>query len=175
MIIFNKTDIPEVITFSNLVYKDERGSFMETYNKEISDYLKCDFVQDNYVKSIKKNILRGLHFQTNKMQAKLIRVVKGKIFDVAVDLRVASPTYKKWVGIILSDNNCINMYVPEGFANGYCTLKDNTEVLYKCSNYYNAESEAGIIWNDPELNIDWPVSKPILSNKDKKLLKLKKL
>ena len=171
--IFNKTKIDGVITFTNQKYEDDRGFFMETFNKEIADYLKCDFVQDNHVKSMNKNILRGIHFQTNKMQAKLVRVIKGKIFDVAVDLREASPTYKKWLGIILSEENCLNMYIPEGFAHGYCTLMDNTEIIYKCSNYYDPESDTGIIWNDPTLNIDWPINDPILSVKDKNLNRLK--
>tara|TARA_Y100001968_G_C19043788_1_gene565808 strand:- start:121 stop:654 length:534 start_codon:yes stop_codon:yes gene_type:complete len=172
MIIFKKSDIPDVITFNTLVNQDARGSFMETYNKEISDYLQCDFVQDNYVKSIRKNIIRGLHFQRNKMQAKLLRVIKGKIFDVAVDIRKGSPTYKGWVGMVLSEHNGLNMYIPEGFAHGYCTLTDNTEVMYKCSNYYNSDYDSGIIWNDPSLNIDWPVDAPILSLKDSQLPKL---
>ena len=171
--IFNKTDIDGVITFTNKKYEDDRGFFMETFNKEISDCLKCDFVQDNHVKSMNKNIIRGLHFQTNKMQAKLLRVIKGKIFDVAVDLRETSSTYKKWIGIILSEENCLNMYIPEGFAHGYCTLMDNTEIIYKCSNYYDPDSETGIIWNDPTLNIEWPIEKPIISLKDQNLKTLK--
>tara|TARA_Y100001968_G_scaffold211931_1_gene195060 strand:+ start:1545 stop:2078 length:534 start_codon:yes stop_codon:yes gene_type:complete len=169
MLIFNKSKIPDVITFNPIVYKDDRGCFMETYNKEISNYLQCDFVQDNYVKSNSKNIIRGLHFQKNEMQAKLLRVIKGEIFDVAVDLRKESPTYKEWVGIILSEHNGLNIYIPKGFAHGYCTLTDNTEVMYKCSNYYNPSFETGIIWNDSSLKIDWPINNPILSSKDSQL------
>ena len=175
MLIFNKTDIPDVITFNPQVHKDSRGYFMETYNKEISNHLQCNFVQDNYVKSSSKNILRGLHFQTNKMQAKLLRVIKGKIFDVAVDIRKGSPTYKGWVGKILSEENGLNIYIPEGFAHGYCTLTHNTEIMYKCSNYYDSDCDTGIIWNDPSLNIDWPIDNPILSAKDSKLPRLNDL
>ena len=175
MIEFNRTKIPDVVTFKNKNFVDDRGFFMETYNKQISDFLNCKFVQDNYVKSIKKNIIRGLHFQRVEKQAKLIRVVKGKIFDVAVDLRKSSPTYKQWVGRILSEKNFMNMYIPAGFAHGYCTLTKDTEVIYKCSNYYNKKYDSGIIWNDPEISIEWPVKRPILSKKDKILPTLNNL
>ena len=172
MIEFNKTSISGVVSFINQKYEDDRGFFMETFNKEISDVLKCTFIQDNFVKTINKNVIRGLHYQTNKMQDKLIRVLKGEVFDVAVDLRKGSPTYKKWVGKILSEQNGLNMFIPKGFAHGYCTLSNNTEIFYKCSNYYNPESESGIIWDDPILDIDWPTQNPILSPKDKILPRL---
>ena len=175
MISFNKTEIPDVVTFKNENHLDNRGFFMEIFNKDISDYFKCDFVQDNFVKTTKKYVIRGMHFQKKEAQAKLIKVFKGKILDVAVDLRKKSPTYKKWVSRILSDENMLNIFIPAGFAHGYCTLSENTEVYYKCSSYYNQKFDAGFLWSDSDINIKWPTSNPILSSKDQSLPNFREL
>lgn len=166
-----------LIIIEPTVYKDERGFFMETYNlKEFKELgLNVEFVQDNHSKS-KKGVLRGLHFQKNYPQGKLIRVVKGKIFDVAVDIRKDSPTFGKWYGIELSEENKLMFYIPEGFAHGFLVLSDEAEVLYKTTEYYHPEDEGGIIWNDPDVEIKWPlegINEIILSEKDKKWGKLR--
>ncbi len=146
--------------------------FMETYTKKAFDGegIEALFVQDNHSKS-DKNVLRGLHFQINRPQAKLLRVIRGKIYDVAVDLRPNSSSYGKWYGLELSADNKRQFYVPKGFAHGFLTLEDQTEVLYKTTDYYYPEDEGGIIYNDPTLAIPWPVeeAKIILSDKDRKL------
>ncbi len=175
MIIFNKTEIPDVVTFKNKEFQDDRGTFMEVFNKNMYDYFQCDFVQDNYVKTVKKHVIRGMHFQIKEPQAKLIRVVKGEILDVAVDLRKDSPNFKKWVSRILSDVNMLNMFIPVGFAHGYCTLTENTEVFYKCSNYYNKIYDAGFLWSDKNINIKWPTNNPIISKKDQNLPNFKEI
>lgn len=153
----------------NRVNSDIRGFFIETYQKNnfVNGNISVEFVQDNHVKSIEKFVLRGLHYQLHYPQSKLIRVIKGEIFDVAVDIRKSSPTFKKWVGATLSEENNLQMYIPEGFAHGYCTMIENTEVFYKCSDYYNPKDEKGIAWVDPDISIDWPYKSPILSEKDK--------
>lgn len=161
-----------LIIIEPTVYKDERGFFMETYNlREFKEFnLNVTFVQDNHSKS-KKGVLRGLHFQKTHPQGKLIRVVKGKIFDVAVDIRKDSPTFGKWYGIELSEENKLMFYIPEGFAHGFLVLSDEAEVLYKTTDYYYPEDEGGIIWNDPDIGIKWPlegIEEIILSEKDKK-------
>ena len=155
---------------------------METYNKK--DFLdlgiSVDFVQDNYSKS-QKGVLRGLHFQTEYSQGKLVRVCKGSVWDVVVDIRKGSKTYGKWFGVELSEENKKMLYVPEGFAHGFLTLKDETEFQYKCTNFYHSEFESGIIWNDDTIAIKWPFSEYdvsssdlIISEKDKKLEKFSK-
>ncbi|MEI7621276.1 MAG: dTDP-4-dehydrorhamnose 3,5-epimerase [Candidatus Moraniibacteriota bacterium] len=151
------------------VFQDARGFFMETYSKQKFAELgiENDFVQDNHSMSASKGVLRGLHFQhAPDTQAKLVRVTKGSVFDVIVDLRKDSPTFGQWEGFELSAKNFLILFVPQGFAHGFCTLEDNTEFQYKCDNYYAPESEDGIAWNDPTLNIAWPVENPILSEKD---------
>ena len=126
------------------------------------------FVQDNHSFSTQKGVVRGLHFQLPPhAQAKLVRVIRGTVFDVAVDLRTESPTYGKWLGFELTAENFNMLYVPRGFAHGYCTLEDNTEFMYKCDNFYAPESDTGLRWNDPTIKINWPVKDPILSDKDK--------
>lgn len=154
------------------VYKDHRGFFKESYNKKVFEQLQVpyQFVQDNISKSVEAGTIRGLHFQTNpKAQTKLVQVMKGVIFDVIVDLRKESPTYKKWQGFILSEYNHRQLLVPKGYAHGFCTLVPNTIVLYKVDEHYDFQSDSGIRWNDEELQIDWPVKYPILSNKDQAL------
>ena len=141
---------------------------MESYQKEDFHHgsIIVDFVQDNHVRTNKKYIIRGLHYQLIHPQAKLIRVIRGEIFDVAIDIRKKSPTFKQWVGKILNAKNKLQMFIPPGFAHGYCTLTEKTEVIYKCSEYYDKEDERGIAWNDSEISIKWPINDPILSEKD---------
>lgn len=167
---FIKTEIPEVILVKPHVFNDERGFFMETYKKSEFELngIKDNFVQDNHSQS-SYGVLRGLHYQQGpKAQAKLVRCIIGEIFDVAVDLRKDSLTYLKWVGYNLSADNKQQLYIPAGFAHGFCTLSEKAEISYKCSEEYSPENERGIIWNDPMINIPWPVKNPILSSKDLK-------
>ena len=170
---FIKTPIEELIIVEPTVFEDERGFFMESYNYRNFKQggIDVNFVQDNHSKS-QKGVLRGLHFQKEHPQGKLVRVIKGKVFDVAVDLRKGSSTFGKWFGIELSGENKKQFYIPPGFAHGFLSLEDNTEFLYKCTDYYCPEDEYGIIWNDPTINIHWPieeVNKLIISDKDKAL------
>jgi dTDP-4-dehydrorhamnose 3,5-epimerase len=163
----SQTELEGVLLIEPTVHLDSRGRFFESYEKE--KYLELgireNFVQDNQSLS-NKNVLRGLHYRINPEQAKLVRVVKGEVFDVVVDIRKSSPTFGKWQSFILSSNNFLQLYVPVGFAHGFCVLSDVAEFLYKVSEYYSAEKEKGIIWNDPDIGINWPISNPILSDKD---------
>lgn len=168
----NKLFIEGVFTVEPTVFEDERGYFMETYNendfKSEGIYLK--FVQDNQSKS-SKGVLRGLHFQYTQPQGKLVRVIKGAVFDVAVDLRKNSPTYSKWIGELLTEENKKQLYIPEGFAHGFLVLSDTAEFVYKCTDFYNQKDEGGIIYNDSDIAIDWPIDKVgeenlLLSEKD---------
>ena len=164
-----KTSIEGLLVIRPDVFKDDRGYFYESYNKErfAKEGLSMTFVQDNESKSC-KGVLRGLHFQKPPYaQGKLVRVVKGSVFDVAVDLRKNSPTYGQWESRILSEDNKEMFWIPEGFAHGFLTLEDNTIFNYKCTNVYNKESEGSILWNDPDINIEWNIENPILSEKDK--------
>ncbi|MEI8202580.1 MAG: dTDP-4-dehydrorhamnose 3,5-epimerase [Bacteroidota bacterium] len=150
------------------VFKDSRGLFFESFSlPKFKDFgIDCDFVQDNQSNS-QKGVLRGLHFQKPPYaQAKLVRVANGSVLDVAVDIRSDSPTFGKWYSCVLSHENNLMLFIPEGFAHGMFTLEDNTIFLYKCSNVYNKSSEGGIIWNDPDLNINWGIADPMLSDKD---------
>lgn len=150
------------------IYDDERGYFFESYNKDSFKEAGIDvkFAQDNQSESM-KNVLRGLHFQNPPFeQGKLVRVIKGAVLDVAVDIRKASPSYGKWNSIILSEENNLMYWIPPGFAHGFVSLEDNTLFSYKCTNVYNKESEGSIIWNDPDLNIEWNVENPLLADKD---------
>jgi dTDP-4-dehydrorhamnose 3,5-epimerase len=159
------------------VYEDKRGFFMESYNKKkfFDNGIDIEFVQDNHSRS-SKNILRGLHFQKPPFaQDKLVRVTSGKVLDVAVDIRENSPTFGQYEKIILSAENKRQFLVPKGFAHGFAVLSDTADFLYKVSNYYNKESEGSIIWNDSDINIDWEITDPILSEKDKQNPKLKDL
>lgn len=172
---FNKTEIEGVYIIESQVFGDNRGYFLETYNKKNFDNagLKYDFVQDNQSKS-RKGVLRGLHFQKTHPQAKLVRVLEGEVFDVAVDLRKDSKTYGKWVGVILSAENKKQFMIPRGFAHGFVVLSDEATFAYKCDDFYHPEDEGGIMWNDPEVNVKWPYEgEVILSEKDKKHPNLK--
>ena len=162
----SKTPIDGLLTIEPKIFADPRGMFYEVYseNKYEEHGIPC-FVQDNHSVS-KKGVLRGLHYQVNPGQGKLVRVPRGEVFDVAVDIRKQSPTYGKWWGLSLSETNNFQLYIPIGFAHGFCVLSELAEVLYKCSDYYSPENERGILWNDPDLAIDWPVKDPILSEKD---------
>lgn len=169
---FQKTEIEGVYIIEPQVFGDNRGYFMETYNEDEfkSAGLDMTFVQDNQSKS-KKGVLRGLHFQTEHSQGKLVRVISGEVFDVAVDLRKDSKTYGKWVGVKLSDENKKQFYIPEGFAHGFLVLSEEAEFVYKCTDLYHPEFEGGIAWNDPEVGIEWPtegIEELIFSDKDKK-------
>ena len=164
-----KTSIDGVLLIKPEVFGDSRGFFFESYTKKkySQDGIDIEFVQDNHSKS-SRGVLRGLHYQISKPQDKLVRVVQGEVFDVAVDIRKDSPTFGRWEGFLLSGENMQQVFVPKGLAHGFCVLSETAEFLYKCSDYYYPEDEGGIIWNDPDLKIDWPMTDPLLSNKDKK-------
>ena len=165
-------DIEGLYVIEPTVFKDERGYFMETYNQ--NDFkeagLNMTFVQDNQSMSV-KGVLRGLHFQKQYPQGKLVRAVRGTVFDVAVDLRSDSKTYGKWFGVTLSAENKKQFYIPEGFAHGYLVLSDEAEFAYKCTDFYHPGDEGGLLWSDPEIGVDWPIEpgmELIISDKDKK-------
>lgn len=167
---FIETAIPEVKIIEPTVFGDERGFFMETFRTELFNE-NCgerEFVQENHSKS-KKGILRGLHYQTANTQGKLVRVVSGEVFDVAVDMRKNSPTFGQWVGVYLSAENKRQLWVPEGFAHGFYVTSEEAEFVYKCTDYYNPHAEVSVKWDDPELGIEWPIAdagQPSLSAKD---------
>lgn len=176
---FIETKIRDLYIIEPKVFGDERGYFLETYNENSfrEAGLKMRFVQDNESKS-KKGVLRGLHFQTQNTQGKLVRVTEGKVFDVAVDLRKGSPTYGKWEGVILSAENKKQFYVPEGFAHGFLVLSDYATFNYKCTDFYAPQYDSGLLWNDKDVNIKWPldeIDEVILSDKDKVQKTLKEL
>jgi dTDP-4-dehydrorhamnose 3,5-epimerase len=168
---FLRLEIPDVIVVEPLPFRDNRGVFMELY--KYSDFARAGireyFLQDNHSRSA-KNVLRGLHYQIYpKAQGKLVHCLRGTIFDVAIDLRNGSPTYRRWVGVELSETNNLMLYIPPAFAHGFIVLSDSAEVLYKCTEEYYPKYERGIIWNDPDISIKWPVANPILSEKDGRL------
>ena len=171
------TAIPDVLLLEPTIYEDERGFFFESFNQkrfEDATGLNIRFVQDNHSRSVKR-VLRGLHYQIRRPQGKLLRVTAGEVFDVAVDLRRSSPTFGKFAGIVLSAANKKQLWIPEGFAHGYLVLSDAAEVLYKTTDYYSPEHERCLIWNDPDVGIDWPKDgEPILSAKDRLGLTLSK-
>jgi len=168
-----KTALPGVCIVVPRVFRDQRGFFLESFNEMAfrTAGLPEHFVQDNHSRSA-KGVLRGLHYQLDSPQGKLVRVVRGKIFDVAADIRRGSPTFGKWVGVTLDDSELSALWIPSGFAHGFCALSDNVDVTYKCTEFYAPADERGIIWNDPTLAIAWPVSKPIVNAKDLKYPKL---
>lgn len=168
---FTQTAIEGVFVIEPAVFGDSRGYFMETYNYQEFQQagLTMQFVQDNQSKS-RKGVLRGLHFQIKHPQGKLVRVISGEVFDVAVDLRKGSKTYGKWTGVVLSAENKKQFYIPRGFAHGFLVLSDEAEFAYKCDEFYHPEDEGGLIWNDPEVGIVWPIQPDmgiLLSEKDK--------
>jgi len=177
--IFNKTKLEGAYIIETKIFGDERGYFIEIYNKEqfFEAGLYMNFVQDNESKS-HKGVLRGLHFQKKHSQGKLVRVTRGEVFDVAVDLRSSSPTYGQWEGVILSEENKKQFYIPKGFAHGFLVLSDEAVFNYKCTDLYAPEYDGGVIWNDLDINIKWPlerIEKITLSEKDKSQPSLKDL
>ncbi len=172
---FRRLPIPEIILIEPKIFFDHRGFFMETYKH--SDFknfgITESFVQDNFSQS-QKGVIRGLHYQKGPFsQGKLVQCLKGRIFDVAVDIRLGSPTFGRWIGVELSEENHHMLYIPSGFAHGFAVLSDYAFVAYKCTEEYFSVHDRGIVWNDPDININWPVDNPILSEKDKKLPLLK--
>jgi dTDP-4-dehydrorhamnose 3,5-epimerase len=161
------TSLPEVLIIEPAVFQDERGFFMETYQQRryTEAGIESIFVQDNLSRSV-RGTLRGLHYQVKHAQAKLIQVIEGTILDVALDIRRGSPYFGQWTSVHLSDDNKRQLFLPEGFAHGFCVLSESAQVVYKCTDYYAAEDEGGILWSDPALAIAWPILKPLLSEKD---------
>ena len=171
------TEIPDVLILEPKVFGDNRGFLLESFNQKAFNEIlgrEVNFVQDNHSKSA-KNVLRGLHFQSQNTQGKLVRVTAGAVFDVAVDLRKTSENYGRWVGVELSADNKKQLWIPQGFAHGFYVLEDNTEFVYKCTDYYNPAFEHSLAWNDESIRINWPIQEgiePIISEKDKKGLSL---
>lgn len=171
------TEIPDVLILEPKVFGDNRGFFLESFNQKTFNEIlgrEVNFVQDNHSKSA-KNVLRGLHFQSQNTQGKLVRVTAGAVFDVAVDLRKNSESYGRWVGVELSADNKKQLWIPQGFAHGFYVLEENTEFVYKCTDYYNPAFEHSLAWNDESIRINWPLPEgisPIISEKDKKGLSL---
>ncbi|MGA8807971.1 MAG: dTDP-4-dehydrorhamnose 3,5-epimerase [Thermoanaerobaculia bacterium] len=163
----SETTLPGVLLIEPKVFGDDRGFFMETYRVDafrdigISDA----FVQDNHSRSA-RGVLRGLHYQEPNAQGKLVRCTRGAIFDVAVDIRRGSPSFARWFGLELSEANKLMLWIPPGFAHGFCALEDDSDLVYKCTKLYDKASDQSILWNDPEIGIEWPIAKPVLSDKD---------
>lgn len=168
------TELEGVWIFEPKVFGDARGFFMETWNRRryAEAGLEAAFVQDNVSRS-SRGVLRGLHYQNPNSQGKLVQVLEGEAVDVAVDIRVGSPTFGKAAAVVLSDKNFRQLYVPPGFAHGFCVLSETVLFAYKCTDVYNPAAEGGVLWNDPDLRIDWPVESPTLSDKDKANPRLK--
>lgn len=161
------TTLPGVLVLEPKVFRDERGFFIETFNarKLEGTGIPDLFVQDNHSRST-RGVLRGLHYQLHVPQGKLVHVARGRIFDVAVDIRLGSPTFGKWCGAELDDDRLTSLWIPPGFAHGFCVLSDVADVIYKCTSPYDASDDRGIAWNDPQIGIDWPETSPIISAKD---------
>lgn len=162
-----ETTLPGVLVLEPKVFRDDRGFFTETYSTRAlaGKGIPLLFVQDNHSRS-SRDVLRGLHYQLERPQGKLVHVARGRIFDVAVDIRIGSPTFARWFGIELSDENLLSLWVPPGFAHGFCVLSEVADVIYKCSSLYEASDDRGVKWDDPRIGIDWPVKNPIVSEKD---------
>jgi dTDP-4-dehydrorhamnose 3,5-epimerase len=171
-----ETSLPEVLLITPRVFEDARGFFMETYRADAMARAGVheNFVQDNHSHSA-RGVLRGLHYQLSKPQAKLCRVTQGEVFDVAVDIRVGSPHFGKWTGELLSAANRQSLYIPAGFAHGFVVLSESADFLYKCSDYFDAADDCGVLWNDPNIAIDWHTDSPILSPKDQRNLPLNQI
>ena len=173
---FTKTDLPDVLLIDPEVFKDSRGFFMETFHqkKYAEAGINQTFIQDNYSHST-RGTLRGLHYQLKNPQGKLVYVITGEIYDIAVDIRRGSPGFGKWVGQYLSDKNRRQIFVPEGFAHGFCVISETADVLYKTTDLYNPDDEYGVLWSDPTIGIKWPVEMPVVSDKDKQFPGLKEV
>jgi dTDP-4-dehydrorhamnose 3,5-epimerase len=165
---FIETSIPGVVVVEPRVFEDSRGFFMETYHRQkfAEAGITCEFVQDNHSRS-RRGTLRGLHYQLQQPQAKLCRVIEGEVLDVVLDIRRGSPTFGHWTAVVLSADNKREIFVPRGFAHGFVVLSETAEFLYKCDDFYLPGDEKGILWNDPELGIEWGIEDPILSEKDR--------
>ncbi len=170
------TELDGVFIIEPQVFGDRRGFFLESFQKQryAQAGIDADFVQDNISFSV-RHTLRGLHYQYPRGQAKLVQALRGEIFDVAVDIRRGSPTFGQWTGVTLSEQNCRQLYIPQGFAHGFCVLSETVLFMYKCSDYYAPEDEGGICWNDPQLGIHWPVETPILSDRDQAYTSLSRM
>jgi len=166
---FRETQLPGVIEIEPELFGDARGFFMEVYQREKYHVagIDVDFVQENHSRSLLR-VLRGLHYQLHHPQGKLVRAVVGEIFDVAVDIRRGSPHFGEWAGAVLSAENRRLLYIPPGFAHGFCVTSDVAEVVYQCTDYYDPEDERGILWSDPEIDVHWPITEPTLSRKDQR-------
>lgn len=164
---FIQADLPGVVLVEPQIHRDSRGYFLELYHQEkyAAGGVSTTFVQDNFSHSV-RGTLRGLHFQKRRPQAKLVTVMSGEIFDVVVDIRPHSSSQGKWFGVRLSAENKRQIFVPEGFAHGFCVLSDKASVHYKCSSFYDSSDEGGVLWSDPQLGIKWPISSPLISEKD---------
>lgn len=162
-----ETSLPGVLLLQPRVFRDDRGFFLESFNAErfAAHGLPTAFVQDNHSRS-RANVLRGLHYQLRRPQGKLVTVIRGAIFDVAVDIRVGSPTFGRWTGVTMSDDDPRYLWIPPGFAHGFCALSDTADVVYKCTDVYAADDDRGVLWSDPTIAVQWPVAAPILSPKD---------
>lgn len=166
--------IPDVLLLEPIIFEDERGFFLESFNQRIFEKAidrSVQFVQDNHSRST-KNVIRGLHYQLNQPQGKLVRVISGEILDIAVDIRQSSPTFGQWITAILTSENKKQLWIPEGFAHGFAVLTNYAEILYKTTDYWAPEHEHCIAWNDPEIAIEWPIQNPTLSHKDRQGLPL---
>jgi len=168
-----RTDLPDVLIVEPNVHRDDRGFFLETFRVDAyrDAGIAGPFVQDNHSRSV-AGTLRGLHLQVRRPQGKLVRVIEGEIFDVAVDVRVGSPTFGRWMGVTLSASNFLQCYIPEGFAHGFCVTSDVAQVEYKCTALYDPEGEVGVAWNDPQIAVAWPITNPILSARDQRHARL---
>jgi len=168
-----ETALPDVVILAPKVFGDQRGFFLETYHEERyrEAGVPARFVQDNHSRS-RRGVLRGLHYQLQRPQGKLVWVIRGQVFDIAVDIRRGSPTFGRWVSCVLDDQNHHQLYIPPGFAHGFCVLSAEADFMYKCTDYYHLQSEQGIAWNDPDLSIDWPGLEVILSDKDRRYPRL---
>jgi dTDP-4-dehydrorhamnose 3,5-epimerase len=172
-----ETDLPGVLIIEPRVFEDERGFFLEAFQAERyreQARISLPFVQDNHSRS-RRGVLRGLHLQKQQPQGKLVRTARGEIFDVAADIDPRSPTFGRWVGVTLSDTNHRQLWIPPGYAHGFVVVSEIADCEYKCTDFHHAQSEAGVIWNDPDLAISWPLEKPTLSERDKRLPTLAKL
>jgi len=171
---FIQTSLPGVLLIEPTVFADDRGFFMETYHLERfrENGIDAAFVQDNHSRSA-RGVLRGLHYQEPNPQGKLVRCTRGSLFDVAVDIRVGSPTFGKWYGTELSESNRRMLWIPEGFAHGFCALEDESDLVYKCTALHAREADRAILWNDPDIAIEWPIASPRLSAKDEGAPRLK--
>lgn len=174
--IIKTTSLEGVLIIEPDIFRDNRGLFLETFNQNrYAEYgIASTFVQDNLSFSV-QGTLRGLHFQSQHPQAKLVQAITGEVFDVAVDIRPGSDTFGRWEGMHLSDQNKRQLFIPEGFAHGFCVLSETAHFLYKCTDFYAPEDEGGIIWSDPDIAIDWPIQNPIVSDKDKQFPRLSEL